>query len=178
MNININNPESLEYFYSFITKAVPLIKQSFLEGTEDKLLNSKYTIDGSVQEKSSAFQSCEVRNVFCKSEVPVIIGTSVSNSFMTVDDDGKILRFEYTRKSNVFELFTNTKYKFSSSCNAFLIPEYNYTEFEEQCFQLRCTDENCELMIFLMKLRMVMNNTFAMYLPFLKVNEVFNEGVL
>ncbi|AXC38900.1 UNVERIFIED_ORG: hypothetical protein [Escherichia phage CMSTMSU] len=53
------------------------------------------------------------------------------------------------------------------------IPKYNYNSFEEQCFQLSCTDPDYAIIQFYMELQMAFNSNLNINLLKVDFDEVF-----
>lgn len=174
--ININDYDALQDLSKKIRTIVPVLKKCSTGLIDPStVISEKYNFHYVLQ-GTGAFQKCEVREKHVIDTSLFSIGAPMSNNTIFLDDAGNIqqLTFKKRKKNNNIGVYA-MKWGQPDLKREIHIPKYNYNAFDEQCFQLSCTDPDYAIIQFYMELQIAFNSNLYINLLAMNIDEVFKD---
>lgn len=174
--ININDYDALQDLSKKIRTIVPVLKKCSTGLIDPSTVISEMYDFHKLLQGNGAFQKCEIREKHVIDTSLFSIGSSVSGNAILLDKDGNIqqLSFKKKKKNNDISMYA-MKWGRPEVMYTINMPKYNYHAFEEQCFQLSCTDPDYAIIQFYMELQMAFNSNLNINLLKVDFDEVFKD---
>lgn len=179
MKVIFNSQEFVDLCPKFV-KMVNLIKhQSTLKERYDaQFLNKTYMMRSVLQGGGNfQFQSARIFRMNNQHDMIIGVGTPVDKvNIIEIDLQGIVRGFSFYKKSDKLEIRLLNGWGHDTT--VIDIPKYNYHEFEEQMFQMSCTENSYYLLRFFMEMKISFNSNLFVNMRDFEFDEVFLEGVL
>lgn len=174
MKVNIHDSDALQDLSNKICTAVPVLKKCSTGLIDPStVLKPEYDFHKLLQ-GNGLFQKCEVRQQNVIDTSIFSIGTPVASNTVVLDHEGSIQHISFKKKCTEIDVYA-MKWGYPEIMYSVQIPKYNYHSFEEQCFQLSCTDPNYAIIQFYMELQMAFNSNVNINLLAMDFDAVFKD---
>ena len=173
--ININDYDALQDLSKKIRTIVPVLKKCSTGLIDPStVISEKYDFHKLLQ-GNGAFQKCEIREKHVIDTSLLSIGSAVHKNVVYLESRSETIRqMTFKKKCTEIDVYTMI-WGYPELYRTINIPKYNYNSFEEQCFQLSCTDPDYAIIQFYMELQMAFNSNLNINLLKVDFDEVFKD---
>lgn len=180
MRVIYNSQEFVDLCPKFIKMVKTIKHYSTLKIRDDSdFLNASYMMRSVLQGGNHLqFQSARIFHISNQHNMVIGIGTPAVKpiNIIEIDLQGVVRGFCFYKKSDKLEIQVRNDWGGHHDTTVLDIPKYDYHSFEEQMFQLSCTEDFYYVLRFFMEMKIAFNSNLYVDMRYFDFDKVFVEG--